>query len=92
LPGVDVKACKLNALAHAFASMAQFGLVPLLGQLVDGRPIERRRYAVSLDWWAHWDLNPEPKDYAYHFDFCRRTSGVKSVRGLDHAFTMPLPV
>ena len=44
------------------------------------------------NWWAHWDLNPEPKDYAYHFDFCRRISGVKSVRGLDHAFTMPLPV
>ena len=38
-------------------------------------------------WWAHRDLNPEPKDYAYHFGFRRRQL---AVRGLDHAFTMPL--
>ena len=40
-------------------------------------------------WWAHWDSNPEPKDYAYHFGFRRR---LKAVRGLDHAFTIPLSV
>ena len=37
--------------------------------------------------WAHRDSNPEPKDYAYHFGFRRRQL---AVRGLDHAFTMPL--
>ena len=42
--------------------------------------------AVFSDYaeWAHWDSNPEPKDYAYHFGFRRR----RSVRGLDHAFTL----
>jgi hypothetical protein len=40
-------------------------------------------------WWAHWDSNPEPKDYAYHFGFRRR---LNAVRGLDHAFTIPLSV
>ncbi len=43
-------------------------------------------------WWAHWDSNPEPKDYAYHSGFRRQISGWKSVRGLDHAFTLPLSV
>jgi len=38
------------------------------------------------EWWAHWDSNPEPKDYAYHFGFRRR---LEAVRGLDHAFTIP---
>ena len=37
-------------------------------------------------WWAHWDSNPEPKDYAYHFGFRRRLG---AVRGLDHAFAVP---
>jgi DNA repair photolyase len=37
-------------------------------------------------WWAHSDLNREPKDYAYHFGFRRR---LNAVRGLDHAFTIP---
>jgi len=36
-------------------------------------------------WWAHWDSNPEPKDYAYHFGFRRQP---EVVRGLDCAFTM----
>lgn len=38
------------------------------------------------DWWAHWDSNPEPKDYAYHFGFRRGRAG--GVCGLDHAFTV----
>lgn len=41
---------------------------------------------LTLKWWAHWDSNPEPKDYAYHFGFRRR---LETVRGLDHAFAVP---
>lgn len=41
-------------------------------------------------WWALRDSNPQPRDYAYHFGFRRRTrSGERVVCGLDYAFTMP---
>ena len=40
-------------------------------------------FVLNKKWWAHWDSNPEPKDYAYHFGFRRRYPCV--------VWTMPSP-
>ena len=37
--------------------------------MVPSTPVPK---VVLFGWWAHWDSNPEPKDYAYHFGFRRR--------------------
>ena len=47
-----------------------------------GKKRPTRRGVGLLVWWARRDLNPGPKDYAYHYDFRRPFQ----VCGLDYTF------
>ena len=52
------------------ARPAVAGMVALASYLGYGGTTFARK--AREGWWAHWDSNPEPKDYAYHFGFRRR--------------------